>query len=1255
MSDKNKEEKNSDLIPQKIIDSISSLDPEALFRSESSPACIPESFDVSEFLDESKKKKKEKEKEKEYKIGNYLIKKTLGQGTFGKVKLGIYLPSQEKVAIKILEKDRILEIDDEIRVNREFDMLAQFNHPNVILVAEIFESPDSFFSVMEFCEGGELFNFIVKNRRLSEEEAAFFYYQLINGLEYIHSLGIVHRDLKPENLLLTKDYLLKIIDFGLSNYFKKGQKELLVTPCGSPCYASPEMVAGKRYNGFKIDIWSTGIILYAMLCGYLPFEDKDNEILFEKILECKLEFPRYISETSKDLIEKILVTDPDKRISIPEIKKHPFFLKGKELFEQEFSICVNDTDDTDVKYINMDIKNILDSSIFKDNPEIIDISDKKEKEKQNEKNKNKLEIEEKETKINDISDKKRNKEKNISIKDLEHENIIQRLNTDYDENHNNLRKAILINLDKNENNEIRHRNNSSVKKNKRNNAHNRNSATNRNNNKKIIGPFKRRDIVYMKNNKNNEKKLLKKDNKNKINKLKDYRNNKKLVKTNNYNNIAKHLVRKKAVGKSVDLRSLKYKNNKKNLIQKKINYTNIIKNKFNSKENIRKNENIYINNINNTIDEESLINKKYLNYNFKIYNSSVNRPKKTRSVAKKNTKLASLENTFVSKNKKYLDNLITINSSIKRYENKLNNIGYHNPKSNNKNNNLAIKYNLLMKNSKNNNQNTENNLNKSKIKPNKEKMKIPPIKTNTINNTNENINIIDNTQDESNSIENNIIINNNTNNNNSISINNLNNGKNKISPKNIGYYIKRNRENLVKKNVKMNRVRLLKHNSNLNNNNNQGNIKVNYYLNEIDQKKTLDTENYKTHKPGIHTDIFDYSEIKTNKNANLKKKMINDYKNKSINNKTDIIDKVNTSFIKKKRLMINNKIIKHNSGYKELANTLKTEPNRMVNTTKKIKRNKNKYYNNNNDKTDKKKLHSKKISTANTNNLNPKNKNPKNINRQNEILSNNTKNLNKTINNFNFNTINSNTSKKNPFNQNNPNILELINTSSPNYNSSLNKKMNINSNNNRKNSQLISNNNKKPLVTIKNTFINLNIDTGFILSSSIDKKRKPKNINSKRATNNSISQINNNHIYDLDSKYNKYLTNVTNDEIDNINKSTNENYPIKTKTINGNYNIFSLNDDNDSNNNLEIINKNPNYQKIYMYGVKSGFKKNLKINNNIKDSKNDNSKLNNRTVNNTNDKRHAKYKSMKLDDYLSVKNRKKEFKDIYINNNENAF
>ena len=278
-----------------------------------------------------------KKTEKDYTIGNYLIKKTLGQGTFGKVRLGVHLPDNSKVAVKILEKERIVEKDDEIRVRREFEMLIQFNHINVILVSEIFENRDSYYCVMEFCDGGELFNYIVKKQRLSEEESAFFFYQLINGLEYIHSLGIVHRDLKPENLLLTKNHILKIIDFGLSNFFSKNQSELLSTPCGSPCYASPEMVSGKKYDGFKIDVWSTGIILYAMLCGYLPFEDKDNEKLFKQILECKLEFPPHLSTLSMDLVKKILVTDPEKRITIEGIKKHQFFLKGKALFEMEFS------------------------------------------------------------------------------------------------------------------------------------------------------------------------------------------------------------------------------------------------------------------------------------------------------------------------------------------------------------------------------------------------------------------------------------------------------------------------------------------------------------------------------------------------------------------------------------------------------------------------------------------------------------------------------------------------------------------------------------------------------------------------------------------------------------------------------------------------------------------------------------------------------------------------------------------------------
>ena len=290
----------------------------------------------SENLDNAPKNNQNKEKD--IKIGNYLIKKTLGKGTFGKVKLGIYLPKNKKVAIKILEKKRLKEEDDLIRLKREFEMLSQFNHPNVITVSEIFESNDAYFTVMEYCDGGELFNYIVKNKYLSEEKSAFFYYQLINGLEYIHSLGIVHRDLKPENLLLTQDEILKIIDFGLSNYFKVNQLELLETPCGSPCYASPEMLSGENYDGFKIDIWATGIILFAMLCGYLPFDHKDNDKLFMKILECKIQYPKSLSKESKDLLKKILIPDPKRRITIAEIKKHPFYLKGKEIFESSFTI-----------------------------------------------------------------------------------------------------------------------------------------------------------------------------------------------------------------------------------------------------------------------------------------------------------------------------------------------------------------------------------------------------------------------------------------------------------------------------------------------------------------------------------------------------------------------------------------------------------------------------------------------------------------------------------------------------------------------------------------------------------------------------------------------------------------------------------------------------------------------------------------------------------------------------------------------------
>ena len=264
---------------------------------------------------------------KQISFGDYIIKQTIGKGTFSKVKLGINKLTGEKVAIKILDKSKILEKEDLDRIIREMSILSKMDHENVIKVFQIYEDSTNFLIIMEYCEGGELFNYIVKKGRLSEKEASFFFYQIINGIEYLFSKGIAHRDLKPENLLLNKNNVIKIIDFGLSNFFD-GEHNL-VTPCGSPCYASPEMVSGSDYNGFYIDIWATGIILFAMTCGYLPFEDPDNDKLFELILKAKLEFPSHLSEICKDLIKKILVTDPHKRITINKIKEHEFYLMGK--------------------------------------------------------------------------------------------------------------------------------------------------------------------------------------------------------------------------------------------------------------------------------------------------------------------------------------------------------------------------------------------------------------------------------------------------------------------------------------------------------------------------------------------------------------------------------------------------------------------------------------------------------------------------------------------------------------------------------------------------------------------------------------------------------------------------------------------------------------------------------------------------------------------------------------------------------------
>ena len=271
-------------------------------------------------------------------INDYLILETLGEGTFGKVKLAIHKQTNQEVAIKIFEKKNFISSKDLLYFKNEISILKKLNHPNIIRIYNIIEDDLNYYIIMEYASKGELFKYIVDKKRLNEKEAAYFYCQLIYGLEFIHKNGISHRDLKPENLLIKENNILTIIDFGLSHEYNSNT--LLYTPCGSPSYAAPEMILGKKYNGLNIDIWSTGIILYAMVCGYLPFKDKIQEKLYKKILTCNFDLPSFLSDNCKDLIKKILCNEKN-RININEIKKHPFLIDSFNKYNPNDYILYN--------------------------------------------------------------------------------------------------------------------------------------------------------------------------------------------------------------------------------------------------------------------------------------------------------------------------------------------------------------------------------------------------------------------------------------------------------------------------------------------------------------------------------------------------------------------------------------------------------------------------------------------------------------------------------------------------------------------------------------------------------------------------------------------------------------------------------------------------------------------------------------------------------------------------------------------------
>ena len=270
-------------------------------------------------------KNKTPPKHKTKQIGQFILGDTIGSGTFGTVRIATHCLTNEKVAVKVLDKVRILEEINKTRFEREIKILKLLHHRNLIQLYSVIQNSTTIYLIMEYAEGDELFDYINNKKRLPETEACRFYQQMISGIEYLHKIKVVHRDLKPENLLLDNNHNLKIVDFGLSNVYPVDDNGLLSTACGSPCYAAPEMIQGKKYIGVNVDIWSSGIILYAMLCGYLPFEEKSNDLLYKKITKGEFVTPFYLSDSAKDLLRKVLNVNPERRLDIEGIKNHEWF------------------------------------------------------------------------------------------------------------------------------------------------------------------------------------------------------------------------------------------------------------------------------------------------------------------------------------------------------------------------------------------------------------------------------------------------------------------------------------------------------------------------------------------------------------------------------------------------------------------------------------------------------------------------------------------------------------------------------------------------------------------------------------------------------------------------------------------------------------------------------------------------------------------------------------------------------------------
>eukprot|EP00667_Euglena_gracilis_P016956 EG_transcript_17824 len=259
--------------------------------------------------------------------GPYSLGQTLGRGTTGKVKLGSHRQHHLPVAIKIINKTTLeANPDAKHRVEREISILKLLKHPNIMCIYDIMQTATHIFIILELLGGGELYDYVLQRGYLQPAETFLCFHQMLMGVEYMHTMNICHRDLKLENLLLDTGHNIKIADFGMASTMPPDG--MLHTSCGSPHYACPEIVKGEAYHGVQADMWSTGVILFALATGTLPFDDDSVHNLFEKIKAASYSYPRPLDATLKSVIGGLLTAMPKRRLGMSGVLQSDWYAAG---------------------------------------------------------------------------------------------------------------------------------------------------------------------------------------------------------------------------------------------------------------------------------------------------------------------------------------------------------------------------------------------------------------------------------------------------------------------------------------------------------------------------------------------------------------------------------------------------------------------------------------------------------------------------------------------------------------------------------------------------------------------------------------------------------------------------------------------------------------------------------------------------------------------------------------------------------------